>query len=43
MADGDKAEIKRYRGDVDAILEYYDRKIGESGLVEKVEHWSFVD
>lgn len=40
---GDKAEIKRYRSDVDAILEYYDRKIGESGLVEQVEYWPFVD
>lgn len=40
---GDKAEIKRYRSDVDTILEYYDRKVGESGLVEKVGYWPFVD
>ena len=40
---GDVEEIKRYRSDVDAILEYYDRQIGDSGLVERVGYWPFVD
>lgn len=40
---GDLATVKRYRADVDNILEYYDRKIGESGLVGKLGYWAFVD
>lgn len=40
---GDVALVKRYRSDVDAILEYYDRQIGASGLVEQVGYWAFVD
>lgn len=40
---GDVEEIKRYRSDVDAILEYFDRHIKENGLVEQVGYWAFVD
>lgn len=35
--------LKKYRGDVDQILEYYDGKIGESGLVEQLDYWPFID
>ena len=35
--------IKRYRSDVDTILEYYDRKIGVDGLVGSLGYWEFVD
>lgn len=40
---GDADEVKRYRSDVDAILEYYDRRIGASGLAEQIGYWPFVD
>ncbi len=40
---GNVASVKRYRSDVDAILEYYDRRIGACGLVEQVGYWAFVD
>ena len=40
---GDRSVLLRYRSDVDAILEYYDRKIGASGLIESVDYWPFVD
>lgn len=39
----DVETVKRYRADVDTILEYYDRKIGEHGLVENLGFWEFVD
>lgn len=35
--------LKKYRSDVDAILEYYAGKTGGSGLVEQVDYWPFVD
>ena len=34
---------KRYRADVDSILEYYDRHLGPQGLVENLGYWDFVD
>lgn len=40
---GDVQTVKRYRADVDTILEYYDRKIGCNGLVENLGFWEFVD
>lgn len=40
---GDIATVKRYRSDVDSILEYYDRHIGEMDLVEHLGYWQFVD
>lgn len=40
---GDLATVKRYRSDVDSILEYYDRHIGQTGLVEHLGYWQFVD
>lgn len=40
---GDLDTLKRYRVDVDAILEYYSRKIGAQGLVEHLGYWEFVD
>lgn len=40
---GDAEEVKRYRSDVDVILEYFDRHITENGLVEQVGYWAFVD
>lgn len=39
----DVETVKRYRSDVDTILEYYDRKIGNSGLVENLGYWAFID
>lgn len=40
---GDAALVKRYRPTVDAILDWFDRKIGESGLVERIGYWEYVD
>lgn len=40
---GDVSVLKQYRSDVDEILEYYDRHIGEDGLVGKIDYWAFVD
>lgn len=40
---GDREILKRYRADVDIILEYYDRHIGSTGLVENLGYWDFVD
>lgn len=39
----DRETAKRYRPDVDAILDYYDRHLGENGLVEHLGYWQFVD
>ncbi|WP_044294740.1 family 78 glycoside hydrolase catalytic domain [Robinsoniella peoriensis] len=39
---GDRETIRRYRPDVDLILDYYDRKI-KNGLVENLGYWEFVD
>ncbi len=43
MQTGDVDTIKRYRTDVDAILSYYERKIGKHQLVENLGYWEFVD
>lgn len=40
---GDVETLRLYRGDVDEILDYYDRQIGSTGLVEHLDYWSFVD
>ncbi len=40
---GDRDVLRRYRPTVDAILDYYDRKIGALGLVENVGYWDFID
>ena len=40
---GNKEILKRYRADADMILEYYDRHVGEKGLVENLGYWDFVD
>ena len=40
---GDLKVLKLYRSDVDGILEYYDGKIGTSGLVENLGYWEFID
>ena len=40
---GDTDILKRYRADVDSILEYYDRHLGPQGLVENLGYWDFVD
>ncbi len=40
---GDQDLLKYLRSDVDAILEYYDRKIGQDGLVQNLDYWPFVD
>lgn len=39
----DVETIKEYRTDVDIILSYYDRRIGEDGLVGNLDYWEFVD
>ena len=40
---GDLNLLRRYRSDVDAVLEYYHRHIGENGLVQDLDYWPFVD
>ncbi|MEI2396175.1 alpha-L-rhamnosidase C-terminal domain-containing protein [Paenibacillus phytohabitans] len=40
---GDADLIKRYRSTVDAILDWFDRKIGDSGLVEQIGYWEYID
>lgn len=40
---GDESVLKLYRSDVDRILEYYDGRIEEDGLIRKVGFWDFVD
>lgn len=40
---GDLKTVRRYLPDVDAILGYYDRKIGEDGLLGRIGFWEFVD
>ncbi len=39
----DMDTIQQCRGDIDRILDYYDRKIGNDGLVGRLEFWEFVD
>lgn len=40
---GELREIRKYFPDMDRILDYYDRKIGEDGLVGRLGYWEFVD
>jgi hypothetical protein len=40
---GDKDLIKRYRPTVDAILDWFDRKVGTLGLVERIGYWEYID
>ena len=40
---GNFAYIRPYLPDLDRILDYYDRKIGEDGLVGRLGYWEFVD
>lgn len=40
---GDLDLLQQYRTDVDRILDYFDRHIGPSGLVEGLGYWDFVD
>lgn len=40
---GDKDTVRLCRGDIDRILDYYDSRIGEDGLVGRLEFWEFVD
>ena len=40
---GDRETVRICRGDVDRILDYFDGKIGEDGLVGRLEFWEFVD
>lgn len=40
---GDPALVRRYRATVDAVLDWFDRRIGPSGLVGPVPHWDFMD
>lgn len=40
---GDLEIIRLLRSDVDAVLAYFDRKIGSNGLVENLDYWPFVD
>lgn len=42
MQTKDMETLKRYRPDVDLILDYYDRKT-ENGLVQNLGYWEFVD
>ena len=40
---GDRETIRFCLGDIDRIMDYYDRKRGEDGLVGRLEFWEFVD
>jgi len=40
---GDKVLLRQYRANMDAVLDYFDRRIGESGLVESLGYWDFGD
>ena len=40
---GDLALGRRYRPDVDRILDYYDGKRDETGLVGRIDPWAFID
>lgn len=40
---GDASVLREYLPDIDRILGYYDRKIGEDGLVGRLGYWEFVD
>ncbi|MGO4371140.1 family 78 glycoside hydrolase catalytic domain [Paenibacillus sp. MCAF20] len=40
---GDTDLIRRYRPTIDAILDWFDRKIGDSGLVEGIGFWEYID
>ncbi|MBS4216952.1 alpha-L-rhamnosidase N-terminal domain-containing protein [Bacillus sp. FJAT-49711] len=42
---GDVDLVKRYRPTVDAVLDWFDRKIGTDGLVDNLtsSYWNFVD
>lgn len=43
MQTGDMGTVKKYFPDMDMILAFYDRKIGEDGLVGRLGYWEFVD
>ncbi|MGZ7441480.1 alpha-L-rhamnosidase-related protein [Paenibacillus sp. TH7-28] len=40
---GDRKLVRRYRSTLDAILDWFDRRIGESGLVERIGYWEYID
>ena len=40
---GDRETVRFCQGDIDRILDYFDAKIGEDGLVGRLEFWEFVD
>lgn len=40
---GDIGSVRSYLPDIDRILDYYDRHIGENHLVGRLGYWEFVD
>lgn len=40
---GEVKTVKEYLPDVDGIIGYYERRIGEDGLVGRLGYWEFVD
>lgn len=40
---GDPSIIRKYRATIDSVLEWFDRKIGGFGLVERLGYWEFID
>jgi hypothetical protein len=40
---GDISILKRYRSVIDGILDWFDRKTGDLGLVENLGYWELVD
>jgi hypothetical protein len=40
---GDLEIVRRYRPTVDAILDWFERKIGSTGLVENIGYWEYID
>ncbi|MFK7692203.1 family 78 glycoside hydrolase catalytic domain [Paenibacillus sp. HJGM_3] len=40
---GDSSVAARYKATVDSVLDWYDRKLGEHGLVERLGYWEYFD
>ena len=40
---GETEHIREYRSVIDGILEWFDKHMGKSGLIENLGYWPFVD
>lgn len=43
MQTGDKSIIKKFRSIIDTVLNWYDDRLGDNGLVENLGYWEFID